>query len=119
MRLPACGAVAMHDGAESGRVDRVVVYKVYRLSRSLLDFARMMETFEKHKVSFVSATQQFNTSTSMGRLALESRPQQALGTHPVRCFGWHLRTTGSAIREFRLGGQMEPSVYHYSVPRAS
>jgi len=55
---------------EAGRVDCVVVYKVDRLSRSLLDFARMMETFEKHKVSFVAVTQQFNTSTSMGRLVL-------------------------------------------------
>jgi len=55
---------------EAGRVDCVVVYKVDRLSRSLLDFARIMETFEKHRVSFVSVTQQFNTNTSMGRLML-------------------------------------------------
>jgi site-specific DNA recombinase len=55
---------------EAGRVDCVVVYKVDRLSRSLLDFARIMETFEKHKVSFVSVTQQFNTTHSMGRLTL-------------------------------------------------
>lgn len=55
---------------EAGKVDCVVVYKVDRLSRSLPDFARMMETFEKHNVSFVSVTQQFNTSTSMGRLVL-------------------------------------------------
>ncbi len=55
---------------EAGRIDCVVVYKVDRLSRSLLDFARMMEVFEKHHVSFVSVTQQFNTSTSMGRLVL-------------------------------------------------
>jgi len=55
---------------EAGRVDCVVVYKVDRLSRSLLDFARMMETFEKHRVSFFSVTQQFNTTTSMGRLML-------------------------------------------------
>jgi site-specific DNA recombinase len=55
---------------EAGKVDCVVVYKVDRLSRSLLDFARMMEVFEKHQVSFVSVTQQFNTSTSMGRLVL-------------------------------------------------
>ena len=54
----------------SGQVDVVVVYKVDRLSRSLLDFARMMETFERHNVSFVSVTQQFNTTTSMGRLTL-------------------------------------------------
>jgi site-specific DNA recombinase len=55
---------------EAGAIDCVVVYKVDRLSRSLLDFARMMETFEKYGVSFVSVTQQFNTATSMGRLVL-------------------------------------------------
>ncbi len=55
---------------EAGKVDCVVVYKVDRLSRSLLDFARMMETFDKRQVSFVSVTQQFNTATSMGRLIL-------------------------------------------------
>src|SRR5581483_2396936 len=55
---------------EAGKVDCVVVYKVDRLSRSLLDFARLMETFERHRVSFVSVTQQFNTATSMGRLVL-------------------------------------------------
>lgn len=55
---------------ESGLVDCVIVYKVDRLSRSLLDFARMMETFERHNVSFVSVTQQFNTAHSMGRLTL-------------------------------------------------
>jgi site-specific DNA recombinase len=54
----------------AGEVDCVVVYKVDRLSRSLLDFARMMETFDKHQISFVSVTQQFNTATSMGRLVL-------------------------------------------------
>src|SRR5438034_9110760 len=55
---------------EAGRIDAVIVYKVDRLSRSLLDFARMMELFEKHNVGFVSVTQQFNTATSMGRLIL-------------------------------------------------
>ena len=55
---------------EAGKIDCVVVYKVDRLSRSLMDFARMMETFDKHKVSFVSVTQQFNTTHSMGRLTL-------------------------------------------------
>jgi site-specific DNA recombinase len=55
---------------EGGRIDCVVIYKVDRLSRSLLDFARLMETFERHRVSFVSVTQQFNTATSMGRLIL-------------------------------------------------
>lgn len=55
---------------KAGRIDCVVVYKVDRLSRSLLDFARIMETFENHNVSFVSVTQQFNTTHSMGRLTL-------------------------------------------------
>ncbi len=55
---------------EAGEVDCVVVYKVDRLSRSLLDFTRMLSLFEKHKVSFVAVTQQFNTSTSLGRLTL-------------------------------------------------
>jgi site-specific DNA recombinase len=52
------------------KVDCVVVYKVDRLSRSLLDFARLLSVFEKRGVSFVSVTQEFNTSTSMGRLTL-------------------------------------------------
>lgn len=55
---------------EAGRIDCVVVYKVDRLSRSLLDFSRLMETFERHNVAFVSVTQQFNTASSMGRLIL-------------------------------------------------
>jgi len=55
---------------EGGKIDCIVAYKVDRLSRSLLDFARIMETLEKHSVSFVSVTQQFNTTNSMGRLML-------------------------------------------------
>jgi len=55
---------------EAGRVDVVVVYKIDRLSRSLADFARMVDVFDRHGVSFVSVTQQFNTTTSMGRLTL-------------------------------------------------
>jgi len=55
---------------EAGKVDCIVVYKVDRLSRSLLDFARIMEVFDQRKVAFVSVTQQFNTSTPMGRLVL-------------------------------------------------
>jgi site-specific DNA recombinase len=55
---------------EAGRVDCVVTYKVDRLSRSLLDFAKMMGRFEEHGVTFVSVTQQFNSATSMGRLVL-------------------------------------------------
>jgi DNA invertase Pin-like site-specific DNA recombinase len=59
----------MHD-IEMGRVDTVVVYKIDRLSRSLADFAKLVEIFDRHKVTFVSVTQQFNTTTSMGRLTL-------------------------------------------------
>jgi site-specific DNA recombinase len=55
---------------DAGKVDAVIVYKVDRLSRSLLDFAKMMEKFEKKQVAFVSVTQQFNTGNSMGRLVL-------------------------------------------------
>ncbi len=54
----------------AGKVDCVIVYKVDRLSRSLLDFARILEAFERHNVSFVSVTQAFNTTHSMGRLTL-------------------------------------------------
>ena len=55
---------------EQGGVDGIVVYKIDRLSRSLVDFAKIMEVCEQHDVALVSATQQFNTSTSMGRLIL-------------------------------------------------
>src|SRR5665213_2617202 len=52
------------------KIDIIVVYKVDRLTRSLADFAKLVEAFDKHDVSFVSVTQQFNTTTSMGRLTL-------------------------------------------------
>ena len=55
---------------ESGRIDIVVVYKIDRLSRSLADFARMVEIFDRSKVSFSAVTQQINSATSMGRLML-------------------------------------------------
>ncbi|BBE50866.1 DNA-invertase hin [Ferriphaselus amnicola] len=55
---------------EEGKIDIVVVYKIDRLTRSLADFSRMIDVFERHGVSFVSVTQQFNTTTSMGRLML-------------------------------------------------
>ncbi len=55
---------------EAGRIDTVVVYKVDRLTRSLADFAKIVEAFDAKGVSFVSVTQQFNTTTSMGRLTL-------------------------------------------------
>lgn len=55
---------------EAGKIDVVVVYKIDRLSRALMDFARLVEVFERNSVTFVSVTQSFNTTTSMGRLTL-------------------------------------------------
>ena len=55
---------------EAGKIDVVVIYKIDRLTRSLADFSKMVEVFERQGVSFVSVTQQFNTTTSMGRLML-------------------------------------------------
>ena len=55
---------------KAGRIDMIVVYKIDRLSRSLADFAKMVEVFDEHKVSFSAVTQQINSATSMGRLML-------------------------------------------------
>ena len=55
---------------EDGRIDVVVVYKIDRLSRSLMDFAKLVQIFDQNDVTFVSVTQSFNTTTSMGRLTL-------------------------------------------------
>src|ERR1700730_8955371 len=60
----------LQEDIAQGRVDTVVVYKVDRLTRSLMDFAKIVELFDRHGVSFVAVTQQFNTTTSMGRLTL-------------------------------------------------
>src|SRR6202042_1153648 len=55
---------------QASKIDVIVVYKVDRLTRSLADFAKLVEMFDAHGVSFVSVTQSFNTTTSMGRLTL-------------------------------------------------
>jgi site-specific DNA recombinase len=68
MDRPALNALI--DDIRAGKIDCVVVYKVDRLSRSLLDFSRLIALFDEYQVSFVSVTQQFNTTTSMGRLTL-------------------------------------------------
>ena len=68
MERPALKALMQDVG--SGLVDVIVVYKIDRLTRSLADFAKMVEVFDARGVSFVSVTQQFNTTTSMGRLTL-------------------------------------------------
>ena len=66
-----------------GCIDVVVVYKVDRLTRSLADFAKLVELFDAHGVSFVSVTQSFNTTTSMG----QAHPQRAPVLRPVRAGG--------------------------------
>jgi site-specific DNA recombinase len=58
------------EDVDARRLDCIVVYKVDRLSRSLLDFARLVDRFDQRAVSFVSVTQQFNTTSSLGRLTL-------------------------------------------------
>ena len=68
---------------EDGLVDVVVVYKIDRLSRSLMDFSKLVEVFDRNGVTFVSVTQSFNTTTSMGRLTLNI----LLVIRPVRARG--------------------------------
>ncbi len=68
MERPALKALLA--SVEQGKIDIIVVYKVDRLTRSLMDFSRLVETMDKKGISFVSITQQFNTTTSMGRLTL-------------------------------------------------
>ena len=65
---------------EAGLIDVIVTYKLDRLSRSLTDFAKLIDVFERHNVTFVSVTQQFNTTSSMGRLTLNI----LLSLRPVR-----------------------------------
>ena len=64
------GLQRLLEDIEDGLVDVVVVYKIDRLSRSLADFAKLVEVFDRNGVTFVSVTQSFNTTTSMGRLTL-------------------------------------------------
>ena len=68
MERPALQALL--DARAGGAIDIIVVYKVDRLTRSLADFAKLVELFDAHDVSFVSVTQSFNTTSSMGRLTL-------------------------------------------------
>jgi site-specific DNA recombinase len=75
------------DDIRARKIDVIVVYKVDRLTRSLADFAKLVELFDAQGVSFVSVTQQFNTTSSMGRLTSERAPVLC----PIRK-GSHLRT---------------------------
>lgn len=64
------GVQRLLEDVREGLIDVIVVYKIDRLSRSLADFSKLVELFDEHKVTFVSVTQSFNTTTSMGRLTL-------------------------------------------------
>ena len=68
LERPALGRLLVD--IQAGKIDTIVVYKVDRLTRSLADFAKIVEVLDAHEASFVSVTQQFNTTTSMGRLTL-------------------------------------------------
>src|SRR5262249_40219620 len=89
---------------EAGRVDVVVVYKIDRLSRALMDFARLVEVFDRHSVTFVSVTQSFNTTTSIGRLTLNVLPSFAQFEREV--IGERIRDkcAGSRKRGMWMGG---------------
>jgi len=92
---------------QSRKVDVVVVYKVDRLTRSLADFAKLVELFEAHGVSFVAVTQQFNTTTSMGRLTLNvllSRSRSSNVSWPASA-----SATSSRPRGARVCGWAAPS----------
>jgi DNA invertase Pin-like site-specific DNA recombinase len=74
---------------QAGKIDCVVVYKIDRLTRALMDFSKLVDLFEKHSVTFVSVTQSFNTTTSMGRLTLNmllscAQFERELGSERVR-----------------------------------
>ncbi|MFN7114911.1 MAG: recombinase family protein [Alphaproteobacteria bacterium] len=64
------GLAKLLEDIQAGKINIIVVYKIDRLTRSLMDFAKLVEIFDKHGVTFVSVTQSFNTTTSMGRLTL-------------------------------------------------
>ena len=95
---------------KEGLVDCVVVYKIDRLSRSLADFAKLVELFDQHNVTFVSVTQSFNTTTSMGRLTLNillsfAQFERELGGERVRD-----KIAASRARGIWMGG-MPPLGY--------
>ena len=90
---------ALLDEVRSGKIDIIVVYKVDRLTRSLADFAKLVELFDEHAVSFVSVTQSFNTTSSMGRLTLNKLPRRE------GCMG--NRSSGSQ----RLENQLDKSCH--------
>jgi DNA invertase Pin-like site-specific DNA recombinase len=88
------GLQKLLDDVRARRIDVIVVYKVDRLTRSLADFAKLVELFDAHDVSFISVTQAFNTTTSMGRLTLNmllsfAQFEREINQHRRRCLGRH------------------------------
>lgn len=103
----------LFDDIENGKIDIVVVYKVDRLSRSLMDFAKIIELFERHNVSFVSVTQHFNTKDSMGRLTLNillsfAQFERELVSERTRDKMSAARRKASGSAEFRYSGTTFP-----------
>jgi site-specific DNA recombinase len=96
---------------DAHHIDCVVVYKVDRLSRSLLDFARLVDRFDQRAVSFVSVTQQFNNTSSLGRLTLNillsfahyASARLCKATAPKWRFGLHFSDVGLRIIPGRTG----------------
>src|ERR1700687_3291366 len=92
--------------AQAGRIDVIVVYKVHRLTHSLADFAKLVETFDAHGVSFVSVTQSFNTTTSMGRLTLNVL---------LSCAQFEREVTGERIRD-KIAASKKKGMWMGGVP---
>lgn len=91
---------------ETGRIDVVVVYKVDRLTRSLADFAKLTELFDRHGVSFVSVTQAFNTTSSMGRLTLNVLLSFAQFEHEVTAERIRGKIAASKRKGMWMGGNV-------------
>src|SRR5205823_799894 len=89
---------------DAGRIDIVGVYKVDRLTRSLADFARLVELFDAQGVSFVSVTQQFNTTSSMGRLTLNVLLSFAQFEREVTAERIRDKIAASKRKGMRMGG---------------
>ncbi|NDW45425.1 recombinase family protein [Ruegeria sp. PrR005] len=94
------------DHVEAGRVDMIVVYKIDRLTRSLMDFARLVDRFEAAGCSFVSVTQAFNTSSSMGRLTLNVLLSFAQFEREVTAERIRDKITASKKKGFWMGGNL-------------
>jgi site-specific DNA recombinase len=87
------------------KIDVIVVYKVDRLTRSLADFAKLVELFDAHQVSFVSVTQAFNTTTSMGRLTLNVLLTFGLRLkYRMRTVTWHGEMGGTSTERQHTSG---------------